>query len=98
MRTTVALVTLVVGASSPGLGQSLQGTWKPVEVVVDSGPDHGRHTSDVQPGLLIFTRTHYSMTFVQGFKARPLPSDSATDEQLEVVAPHELAAIFALKR
>ena len=82
MRTTVALLTLVVGASSPGLGQSLQGTWKPVEVVVDSGPDHGRHSSDVQPGLLIFTRTHYSMTFVQGFKARPLPSDSATDEQL----------------
>ena len=35
MRTTVALVTLVVGASSTGLGQSLQGTWKPVEVVVD---------------------------------------------------------------
>ena|SRR5437588_689642 len=82
MRTTVALFVLVVGASSPGLGQSLRGTWKPVEIVVDSGPDRGRHTTDVQPGLLIFTRGHYSMTFVQGFKARAVPSDSATDEQL----------------
>src|SRR5207237_8268318 len=70
MRTTVALFVLIVGASSPGLGQSLRGTWKPVEIVVDSGPDRGRHTTDVQPGLLIFTRDHYSMTFVQGFKAR----------------------------
>ena len=82
MRATVAVITLIVGASQPALGQSLVGTWKPVEVVVDSGPDRGRHTSDVQPGLVIFTKHHYSMTFVQGFKARPIPSDSATDEQL----------------
>ena len=70
MRPTVAVITLIVGASQPALGQSLVGTWKPVEVVVDSGPDRGRHTSDVQPGLVIFTKHHYSMTFVQGFKAR----------------------------
>lgn len=82
MRTTVALFALIVGASSPVLGQTLVGAWKPVEVVVDSGPDRGRHTSDVQPGLLIFTKRHYSMTFVQGFKARPVPSDSTSDEQL----------------
>jgi hypothetical protein len=36
----------------------------------------------VQPGLLIFTKGHYSINFVQGFKPRPIPSDSATDEQL----------------
>ena len=82
MRTTVALLALIVGASSPVLGQTLEGAWKPVEVAVDSGPDRGRHTTDVQPGLLIFTKRHYSMTFVQGFKARPVPSDSASDEQL----------------
>jgi len=82
MRTTVLFVALVVSASSPGLGQNLRGTWKPVEIVVDSGPDRGRHTTDVQPGVLIFTKRYYSMTFVQGFKARPVPSDSATDEQL----------------
>jgi hypothetical protein len=82
MKSTVALFALVAGASSPLLGQRIEGAWKPVETVVDSGPDRGRHATDVQPGLLIFTKRHYSMTFVQGFKARPLPSDSATNEQL----------------
>jgi hypothetical protein len=82
MKATVALLTLIVCAFSPALGQTLRGTWKPVEVVVDSGPDRGRHTTDVQPGLLIFTRGHYSLMFVHGFKPRPLPGDSATDEQL----------------
>ncbi|HMG96063.1 MAG TPA: hypothetical protein VK565_07155 [Gemmatimonadaceae bacterium] len=82
MRSTVALFALVAGASSPLLGQRIEGVWKPVEVVVDSGPDRGRHTTDVQPGLLILTKRHYSLMIVQGFKARPLPSDSATNEQL----------------
>jgi hypothetical protein len=82
MRSTVALFALVAGASSPLLGQRIDGVWKPVEVVVDSGPDRGRHTTDVQPGLLIITKRHYSLMIVQGFKARPLPSDSATNEQL----------------
>ena len=82
MKATLPLLALIVGASYPALGQNLQGTWKPVQVVVDSGPDRGRHTADVQPGLLIFSKRHYSMTFVPGFKPRPVPSDSATDEQL----------------
>lgn len=82
MRVTIAILVSAVSTTQAVSGQSLVGTWKPVEVVVDTGPDRGRHTSDVQPGLLIFTKRHYSMTFVQGFKARPIPSDSATDEQL----------------
>ena len=82
MRSTVALFALVAGASSSLPGQRIEGAWKPVEVVVDSGPNRGRHTTDVQPGLLIFTKRHYSMTFVQGFKSRPLPTDSTTNEQL----------------
>lgn len=85
MRSTVALFALIAGASSPLLGQSLEGVWKPVEVVIDSGPDRGRHTTDVQPGLLIFTKRHYSLLLVQGFKARPLPSDSTTREQLALL-------------
>lgn len=82
MKTLVAPLALIASAFSPALGQTLQGTWKPVEVVVDSGPDRGRHTKDVQPGLLIFTKGHYSMMFVMGFKPRPLPTDSATEEQI----------------
>src|SRR5947207_13671526 len=82
MRPTVPLLALTLWAPCPVLCQTLEDVWKPVEIVVDSGADRGRHTADVQPGLLIFTKNHYSMTFVQGFKARPIPSDSATDEQL----------------
>ena len=82
MRPTLAILALIVGTSHPAFGQSLVGTWKPVEVVVDSGPDRGRHTSDVQPGLLIITKRHYSLMFVSAFKPRPIPSDSASDEQL----------------
>jgi hypothetical protein len=82
MRPAFAVFAVIIGASHPALGQSLLGTWKPVEVVVDSGPDRGRHTTDVQPGLLIMTKRHYSLMFVSTFKPRPIPSDSATDEQL----------------
>ena len=85
MRKTVAFLTLVVGVSHPLRGQNLEGVWKPVEIVVDSGPDRGRHTTDVQPGLLIFTKRHYSMNFVQGFKPRPVPGDSATAEQVALL-------------
>src|SRR3982751_699359 len=82
MRTSLTLFALVAVATSPAFGQSLEGVWKPVQIVVDSGPDRGRHTNDVQPGQLIFTKHHYSMMFVQGFKARAIPSDSATNEDL----------------
>jgi len=82
MRTSLKLFALVGVATSPAFGQSLEGVWKPVQVVVDSGPDRGRHTNDVQPGQLIFTKHHYSMMFVQGFKARPMPRDSASNEDL----------------
>lgn len=82
MRTTLKLFALVSVAASPAVGQTLEGVWKPVQIVIDSGPDRGRHRSDVQPGQLIFTRHHYSMMFVQGFKARAVPSDSATNDEL----------------
>ena len=85
MRRTVAVLALIVGVSHPLRGQNLEGVWRPIEVVVDSGPDRGRHTTDVQPGLVIFTKDHYSMNFVQGFKARPVPSDSATTEQVALL-------------
>ncbi|HEY4671979.1 MAG TPA: hypothetical protein VIG78_07940 [Gemmatimonadaceae bacterium] len=82
MRPIVPLLAFTLVAPCPAVCQSLEGVWKPVEVVVDSGPDRGRHTADVQPGLLIFTKKHYSVNTVQGFKARPIPSANATDEQL----------------
>jgi hypothetical protein len=82
MRLATALLTILAGATDLLVGQTLEGVWKPVQVAIDSGADAGRHTTDVQPGLLIFTRRHYSMTFVPGFTPRAVPSDSASDEQL----------------
>ena len=85
MRSALAVSMLVVAATTPLAGQAIQGVWKPVEVVVDSGPARGRHTTDVQPGFLVFTKRHYSMMFVQGFAPRPLPGDSATAEQVALL-------------
>jgi len=82
MRLSIALLSVIATATGPLLGQTLTGVWKPVEVVIDSGAERGRHTTDVQPGLLVFTKRHYSMMYVQGFAPRAIPSDSATDEQL----------------
>jgi len=85
MRSAIAVLTFVAAATGSLAGQTIEGVWKPVEVVVDSGPVRGRHTTDVQPGLLVFTRRHYSMMFVQGFAPRPLPGDSATAEQVALL-------------
>jgi len=82
MRSPFVAVVLIAVAPAPVLGQTLEGVWKPVVVVIDSGASSGRHTSDVQPGLMIFTKRHYSMVFVQGFAPRPQLSDSANDEEL----------------
>ena len=82
MRLGLAILVFMVAAAEPVLGQTLEGVWKPVEVVVDSGASRGRHATDVQPGLLIFTKRHYSTIFVQGFSPRPQLSDSATNEEL----------------
>jgi hypothetical protein len=67
--------------SSPLVAQSLTGVWKPVEIVIASGPTAGRHTTDVQPGLLMFTNGHYSWLRVTSFDPRPALSASPTDEE-----------------
>jgi hypothetical protein len=82
MRSAITLLTLIGAAMDPLVAQTIQGVWKPVQVVIDSGADAGRHTTDVQPGLLIFTKGHYSILYVQGFKPRAVPSDSASDQEL----------------
>jgi hypothetical protein len=88
MRSPFLAVVLIAVAPGPVVGQTLEGVWKPVVVAVDSGAISGRHTSDAQPGLMIFTKRHYSMVFVQGFAPRPQLSDTAKDEELgKVFAP-----------
>lgn len=73
------ILTLVVAA--PASGQSLCGVWRPVEVVIGQGTSVDRHTTDIQPGLMIFTKTHYSGMQVRGFEPRPQLSAQPTDEE-----------------
>ena len=88
MRTAFALATLLATSASGALAQSIQGVWKVVAINVDSGPQKGRHTTDVQPSLFIFAGHHYAMMFLTSFAARPMLSDSLTsEEQLAVFAP-----------
>jgi len=79
MRSLLVVPALLVSAVGSVQGQSVQGVWKPVEMVISGGPNPGRHANDVQPGLLIISSRHYSMTFVPGFVARPVLDDTAPD-------------------
>ena len=76
-------------APAVAAGPSLEGVWKRVEVVVPEGqPNAGTHTTDVQPSLEIFTKSHYSIVFVQSYAPRPALSDKPTDaEQLAAFQP-----------
>ena len=81
MRSVLAITASMLACSLPAFGQSLEGVWRPVEIVINGGPNPGRHTSDIQPGLAIFTKRHYSQVWVVGFSPRPRLSDSPTDEE-----------------
>lgn len=85
MRTLPGLLLAALCGITPAVAAqkapSLRGVWKAVEVVIDKGPYAGRHTTDIQPGLALYSDTHYSLTFVQGFEARPNLSANPTDEE-----------------
>ena len=63
---------------------SLVGVWHATRVHIESGPDAGAHTVDVQPAIYIFAKTHYANAAVTGFQARAYLSDEPTDEELGV--------------
>lgn len=70
-------------------GPTLEGVWKRVETVIPEGqPNAGTHTTDIQPSLDIFTKSHYSLVFVNGYAARPALSATPTPaEQLAAWQP-----------
>lgn len=85
MRYSLLAASLTVAAAAPVSAQSPQGVWKTVEFMVSGGPNAGRHTSDVQPGLLFITGRHHSMTLVMGFAPRPQLNESSSAEELAKV-------------
>jgi hypothetical protein len=81
VRLRLAPILLLATSAPVAPSPEIRGVWKPVEILVSSGPDSGRHTSDVQPGLLVFTNGYYSFILVEGFAARPMLSANPTDEE-----------------
>ena len=86
MRRAALAVGMAVLWAPAGLeGQSappgLQGAWRVAEVTIG-----GRILTSPQPGLLLFSGTHYSYTFVTSEEPRPdLPAGAVTPEMLATV-------------
>jgi len=59
----------------------LEGAWHVTWISVESGPNAGSHTVDVQPAIYIFSGTHYAITAVNGFEARAYLPRTPTDEE-----------------
>jgi len=72
-----AMLTAQSGPRGP-----LEGAWKVAEVVV-TGAD-ASNTPNPQPGLFVFTRTHYSIMYVPGNQPRALfkAQDPTTQEKI----------------
>ena len=76
----VSLLILVTAQSAVAQA-NLEGVWKVTEVTF-TGPN-ARTITNLQPGLFIFTKKHYSVQAVTGEKPRPdLPQENATDAQI----------------
>ena len=65
----VVMFSVMLAAQSSSRGP-LEGAWKVAEIVV-TGAD-ASNTPNPQPGLFIFTRTHYSLMWVPGNQPRTL--------------------------
>jgi hypothetical protein len=79
---------------------SVEGVWKVAEVVTPGATPADKATTitSPQPGLLIFTKSHYSSTLVTGGEARPAtepPKDPQHLTDAEKLARYEQWSRFA---
>jgi hypothetical protein len=95
MKHSKLAVVLLAGpallACSPGASKqaaagqhsppTLAGVWHTTRIHVESGPNAGRHTVDVQPAMFILSKRHYAITAVNGFQARAYLSDEPSEEE-----------------
>jgi hypothetical protein len=77
----VTMLATMLAAQSSSRGP-LEGAWKVAEIVV-TGAD-ASNTPNPQPGLSIFTRTHYSFLWVPGNQPRTLfrAEDPSNEEKI----------------
>lgn len=75
----VLMLSTMLTAQSGSRGP-LEGAWKVAEIVV-TGAD-ASNTQNPQPGLFVFTRTHYSLMWVPGNQPRTLfKAEDPTNEE-----------------
>src|SRR5262245_50030810 len=60
---------------------TLVGAWHVTRISIESGPDAGSHTVDIQPAIYVFSKSHYAVAAVTGFQARSYLGDNPTDQQ-----------------
>jgi hypothetical protein len=82
----------VLGLSASAQSKSLSGVWSLTEINA-KGPD-GEVRKSAQPGMYLFTKTHYSMIYVNSDKPRDDIDDlsKATADQLRSVFVTSLVA------
>jgi hypothetical protein len=64
-----ALVAMASVVSAQNNASSIQGVWKIVEITTTGA--NAAKNANPQPGLMIFTKGHYSQVNVQGTRPRP---------------------------
>src|SRR5215472_1285872 len=76
----VTMLAMTLAAQSGSSRGPLEGTWKVTEIVVTGA--NSATTPNPQPGLFIFTRTHYSFMRVAANEPRPLfKAEAATNDE-----------------
>jgi len=71
-------------ASGPESQGSLRGAWKIVRMSLTNG-DQTTTNSSPQPGLVLFTESHYSLTYVEGNQVRKMFADPLRPTDAEKV-------------
>ncbi len=82
----IAILTVVAAGwrATPNQEAALQGAW----VLTSVSDTSDNVISEPQPGLFVFTGTHYSMMFVNGADPREQFADEAARTDAEVVAAY----------
>lgn len=88
MKSAIVGVLLLVLCPVIVLAQSLEGAWMADVVVIGGGPDAGRHSSDLQPGLAFFSKSHYSFMWIRGYEERAPWADENNPTDAEILAAH----------
>lgn len=95
MKHSIIVATSFLGLLTAGCGPSgsdraadaadnppvIEGVWKRAEVVIESGPNAGPHTIDIQPSIYVFSKTHYAYSAVEGFAPRMFLTENPTVEE-----------------